>query len=111
MHLDTAVVPEIVKSSYPHSRIQGDANVLIFPDLTSGNIGYKLVQRLGRADVIGPILMGMRRPVNVLQHGSTVSEVVNTTAITVVAAEMMAQGAGAISAGLPPSLLKGISGV
>ncbi len=93
MHLDTAVAPEIVESNYPHSRIKGDANVLIFPDLTSGNIGYKLVQRLGRADVIGPILMGMRRPVNVLQHGSTVAEVVNTTAITVVAAEMQAQGA------------------
>jgi malate dehydrogenase (oxaloacetate-decarboxylating)(NADP+) len=105
MHLDTAVVPEIVETNYPHSRIKGDANVLIFPDLNSGNIGYKLVQRLGRADVIGPILMGMRRPVNVLQHGSTVSEVVNTTAITVVAAEMQAQGALS-SVGLPASLLK-----
>jgi len=105
MHLDTAVVPEIVETNYPHSRIKGDANVLIFPDLNSGNIGYKLVQHLGRADVIGPILMGMRRPVNVLQHGSTVSEVVNTTAITVVAAEMQAQGAlGSI--GLPASLVK-----
>jgi malate dehydrogenase (oxaloacetate-decarboxylating)(NADP+) len=93
MHLDTAVAPDIVSANYPHSRIKGDANVLIFPDLNSGNIGYKLVQRLGRADVIGPILMGMRRPVNVLQHGSTASEVVNTTAITVVAAEMQAQGA------------------
>jgi malate dehydrogenase (oxaloacetate-decarboxylating)(NADP+) len=93
MHLDTAVAPDIVAASYPHSRIKGDANVLIFPDLTSGNIGYKLVQRLGRADVIGPILMGMRRPVNVLQHGSTVSEVVNTTAITVVAAEMQPHAA------------------
>jgi malate dehydrogenase (oxaloacetate-decarboxylating)(NADP+) len=93
MHLDTAVAPDIVSANYPHSRIKGDANVLIFPDLNSGNIGYKLVQRLGRADVIGPILMGMRRPVNVLQHGSTASEVVNTTAITVVAAEMQAQSA------------------
>jgi malate dehydrogenase (oxaloacetate-decarboxylating)(NADP+) len=106
MHLDTAVVPEIVATSYPHSRIKGDANVLIFPDLTSGNIGYKLVQHLGRADVIGPILMGMRRPVNVLQHGSTVSEVVNTTAITVVAAEMQAQGV-LHPVGVPGSLLGG----
>jgi malate dehydrogenase (oxaloacetate-decarboxylating)(NADP+) len=106
MHLDTAVAPEIVQTSYPHSRIKGDANVLIFPDLNSGNIGYKLVQRLGRADVIGPILMGMRRPVNVLQHGSTVAEIVNTTAITVVAAEMLAQGA-IHPAGLPASLLGG----
>jgi malate dehydrogenase (oxaloacetate-decarboxylating)(NADP+) len=106
MHLDTAVMPEIVATSYPHSRIKGDANVLIFPDLNSGNIGYKLVQHLGRADVIGPILMGMRRPVNVLQHGSTVSEVVNTTAITVVAAEMQAQGV-LHPVGVPASLLGG----
>ncbi len=110
MHLDTAVAPEIVSTSYPHSRIKGDANVLIFPDLNSGNIGYKLVQRLGRADVIGPILMGMRRPVNVLQHGSTVSDVVNTTAITVVAAEMEAHGALS-SVALPAALLRGIAGV
>jgi len=106
MHLDTAVVPEIVASNYPHSAVKGDANVLIFPDLASGNIGYKLVQHLGRADVIGPILMGMRHPVNVLQHGSTVSDVVNTTAITVVAAEMQAQAATA-PAGLPAALLGG----
>ncbi len=88
MHLDTAVVEEIVTKNYPHSRIKGDANVLVFPDLTSGNIGYKLVQRLGNADAIGPILMGMRRPVNVLQHGMTVAEIVNVAAITAVSAEM-----------------------
>ena len=87
MHLDTAVVEEIVTKNYPHSRIKGDANVLIFPDLTSGNIGYKLVQRLGGADAIGPILMGMRKPVNVLQHGMTVAEIVNVAAITAVSAE------------------------
>ncbi len=88
MHLDTAVVEEIVTKNYPHSRIKGDANVLIFPDLTSGNIGYKLVQRLGGADAIGPILMGMQKPVNVLQHGMTVSEIVNVAAITAVSTEM-----------------------
>ncbi len=92
MHLDTAVVEEIVRTNYPHSRIKGDANVLIFPDLTSGNIGYKLVQRLGRAEVIGPILMGMRRPVNVLGHGTTVSDIVNLAAITAVAIDMQADG-------------------
>ena len=69
MHLDTAVVEEIVREHYPHSRIKGDANVLVFPNLAAGNIGYKLVQRLGQAETIGPILMGMRHPVSVLQHG------------------------------------------
>ena len=87
MHLDTAVVEEIVTKNYPHSRIKGDANVLIFPDLTSGNIGYKLVQRLGGADALGPILLGVRKPVNVLQHGMTVAEIVNVAAITAMSAE------------------------
>jgi malate dehydrogenase (oxaloacetate-decarboxylating)(NADP+) len=87
MHAATALVEEIVRTTYPHSRIRGDANVLIFPDLTSGNIGYQLVQRLGRAEMIGPILMGMRRPVNVLNPGVTVAEIVNVTAITALAAD------------------------
>jgi len=87
MHLDTAVVEEIVTKNYPHSRIKGDANILVFPDLTSGNIGYKLVQRLGNADAIGPILMGMRKPINVLQHGMTVADIVNVAAITAMSAE------------------------
>ena len=92
MHLDTAVVEEIVKDNYPHSRIRGDANLLVFPSLESGNIGYKLVQRLGRAEAIGPILMGMRRPVSVLQHGQTVADIVNLTAITAVAADLYPAG-------------------
>ena len=87
MHLDTAVVEEIVAKNYPHSRIKGDANVLIFPGLASGNIGYKLVQRLGGADALGPILLGVRKPVNVLQHGMTVAEIVNVAAITAMSAE------------------------
>jgi malate dehydrogenase (oxaloacetate-decarboxylating)(NADP+) len=87
MHLDTAVVEEIVEKNYPHSRIKGDANVLVFPDLTSGNIGYKLVQRLGGAEAIGPILLGVRKPVNVLQHGMTVADIVNVAAITAMSAE------------------------
>ena len=86
MQADTALVPEIVDATFPHSRIKGDANVLIFPDLQSGNIAYKLAQRLAEAEVIGPILMGMRRPVNVLNHWSSVSEIVNIAAITSVAA-------------------------
>ena len=90
MHLDPAVVREIAAENYPHSRIQGDANVLIFPDLAAGNIGYKLLQRLGRAESIGPILMGMKRPVNVLAPGVTVPEIIAATAITAVAADSLA---------------------
>jgi malate dehydrogenase (oxaloacetate-decarboxylating)(NADP+) len=88
MHVDPAVVEEIARDSYPHSRIQGDANVLIFPNLAAGNIGYKLVQRLGGAEAIGPILLGIRRPVAVLQPGSTVTDIVNLAAITAVAADL-----------------------
>jgi malate dehydrogenase (oxaloacetate-decarboxylating)(NADP+) len=105
MHLDTAVVEEIVRDNYPHSRIKGDANVLIFPDLTAGNIGYKLVQRLGRAEAVGPVLMGMRKPVNVLAHGTTVADIVNLTAITAVAAEDT--GTGVAAAGVPEPELVG----
>jgi malate dehydrogenase (oxaloacetate-decarboxylating)(NADP+) len=93
MHLDTAVVEEIVRENYPHSRIKGDANVLIFPNLAAGNIGYKLVQRLGRAETIGPILMGMRKPVSVLQHGTTVADIVNLAAITAVGGDQSAEPA------------------
>ena len=88
MHLDTAVTEEIVRDHYPHSRIRGDANIFVFPSLEAGNIGYKLVHRLGRAEAIGPILMGMRKPVSVLQHGLTVAEIVNQAAITAVAADL-----------------------
>ena len=90
MHLDLAVVEELVRESFPNSRIRGDANVLIFPNLAAGNIGYKLVKRLGRAETIGPILMGMRRPVSVLNHGTTVADIVNLTAITAVVADQVA---------------------
>ncbi|MGZ4702386.1 MAG: NADP-dependent malic enzyme [Ilumatobacteraceae bacterium] len=90
MHVDPAVVEEIARENYPHSQIQGDANVFIFPNLAAGNIGYKLVQRLGGAEAIGPILLGIRRPVAVLQPGSTVSDIVNLAAITAVAADLQA---------------------
>ncbi len=94
MQADTALVPEIVEAAFPHSGIKGDANVLIFPDLQSGNIAYKLAQRLADAEVIGPLIMGLRRPVNVLNHWSSVNEIVNMAALTCVAA-----GAGATAAG------------
>jgi phosphate acetyltransferase len=69
--------------------------VLVFPDLTSGNIGYQLARRIGRAEVIGPILMGLRRAVNVLPPASTVTEIVNIAAITAVAAERVETPSGA----------------
>jgi malate dehydrogenase (oxaloacetate-decarboxylating)(NADP+) len=86
MQADTALVPEIVEKTFPHSAIKGDANVLIFPDLQSGNIAYKLIQHLAKAELIGPILVGLRKPVNVVNHYSSVSEIVNITAITTVMA-------------------------
>jgi malate dehydrogenase (oxaloacetate-decarboxylating)(NADP+) len=86
MQADTALVPEICETMFPHSAIVGDANVLIFPDLQSGNIAYKLIQQLAKAELIGPILVGLRKPVNVLNHYSSVSEIANITAITTVMA-------------------------
>jgi malate dehydrogenase (oxaloacetate-decarboxylating)(NADP+) len=93
MHVDPALVEDIARENYPHSSIQGDANVLVFPDLSAANIGYKLVHRLGRADAIGPILMGIRRPVGVLQPGSTVNDIVNLAAITSITADLEAADA------------------
>ncbi len=94
MQADTAVVPEIVEDFYPFCRIKGGANVLIFPDLTSGNVAYKLLQRLGHAEAIGPVLMGMKKPVHVLQIGSmSEMDVVNMTAIAVVDAQMLGKEA------------------
>jgi malate dehydrogenase (oxaloacetate-decarboxylating)(NADP+) len=87
MHLDVALVEEVSREYYPHSRIRGDANVLVFPDLTSGNIGYQMAKRIGRAEVIGPMLMGMRHPVGVLTPAATVTDIVNLAAITAVQAE------------------------
>jgi len=87
MHVDTALDAEVASRNYPHSQIRGDANVLIFPDLTSGNIGFKLVQRLGGAEAIGPILMGMRQPVNVLAHDATMAQIVNLASITALAVD------------------------
>lgn len=88
MNADLAVEPAIVEENYPFSTLKESANVLIFPDLQSGNIAYKLLQRLGGASVIGPILMGMKKPVHLLQVGSSeVNDVVNMTSIAVVDAQ------------------------
>jgi malate dehydrogenase (oxaloacetate-decarboxylating)(NADP+) len=87
MQADSAVVEEILQKSYPFSTLQETANVLIFPDLNAANIAYKLLWRLGGAEAIGPILLGMARPVHVLQRGSEAADIVNLTAIAVVDAQ------------------------
>ena len=84
MQADTAVVPSILEKDFPFSPIKGGANVLIFPDLASGNIAYKLMARIGEATVIGPLLTGMKKSIHVLQRGSTVDDIINMTAIAVV---------------------------
>jgi malate dehydrogenase (oxaloacetate-decarboxylating)(NADP+) len=87
MQADAAVVPEILEKTFPFSTLQERANILIFPDLNSANIAYKLLARLGGAEAIGPILLGMDKPVHVLQRGSTAADIVNLTAIAVVDAQ------------------------
>jgi len=84
MQADTAVVPERLEKVFPFSLLKGSANTLIFPNLEAGNIAYKLFQRLTDATVIGPILMGMSKPVHVIQRGDTVRDIINMTAIAVV---------------------------
>jgi malate dehydrogenase (oxaloacetate-decarboxylating)(NADP+) len=87
MQADTAVVYDIIKEEFPFSDLQGPANVLIFPDLQSGNIAYKLLSRLGGAEAICPILMGIKKPVQVLQRGAEIKEIINMSAIAVVDAQ------------------------
>ncbi len=86
MQIDAALSPDIARDEFSFSKIKGDANVFIFPNLSAGNIAYKLIERLTDATVIGPILLGMNKPVNVLQRDSSVDDIVNLSAITVVEA-------------------------
>ena len=87
---NVAVNAHLQQENFPFSALAADgANTLIFPDLTSGNIAYKLLQEMGGAELIGPVLMGMKKPVHVLQLGSSIREIVNMTAIAVVDAQVM----------------------
>ena len=84
---DTAVVPGMIERDYPFSALKGGANVLIFPNLASANIAYKLLMRVGGAEALGPILMGLRQPAYVLPRGAEVEDIVNSAALAVVEAE------------------------
>jgi malate dehydrogenase (oxaloacetate-decarboxylating)(NADP+) len=86
MMADTAVVPELL-AEYPFSTLRQRANILVFPSLEAGNIAYKLMLRIGGAEALGPILMGLSKPVHVLQRGSTVEEIIDVAAIAVVDAQ------------------------
>ena len=93
MQADTAVSEKILRESYPFAGLEEPANVLIFPNLSAGNIAYKLLNHLGGATAIGPILVGMRRPVHVLEKGADIQEIVNMAAVAVVDAQERSQPA------------------
>ena len=87
MMADVAVTPELLERDYPFSTLHGGANVLIFPDLNSANIAYKLLARIGGGETLGPMLMGMKKPVHLLPRGADVEDVVNISTIAVVDAQ------------------------
>jgi len=92
MQASLAFNKEILKDNYPFSELADEnVNVLIFPNLTAGNVAYNLLKELGGADAIGPILLGIKKPVHVLQLGSTVRNIVNMAIIAIVDAQLKCQ--------------------
>lgn len=87
MQLDSAIVPEIAQVKAPNSSLKGEANVLIFPDINAGNIGCKLVERLGKAQMFGPICQGLEKPINDLSRGCSVEGIVGTIIMTAIQAQ------------------------
>ena len=88
LQLDAAIVEKVGKQKAPGSDVAGNANVLVFPDINAGNIGYKLVQRLAKAEAYGPATQGLAKPVNDLSRGCSAEDIVGTVAITAVQAQL-----------------------